>query len=97
MPYWMQVLLPSIQRLHFTSGDLARVSAAVLVVHGTKDRSAPYGGGREWAEKLPNARLLSIENVAHAPWIEAPEKVLEPIKTFLDGAWPESAAKIESV
>jgi pimeloyl-ACP methyl ester carboxylesterase len=97
MAYWMHVLLPSVQRLNFTRDDLAKVSASVLVVHGTKDRSSPYGGGREWALLLPNARLLTIENVAHAPWIEAPEKVLGPVRTFLNGEWPEGAERVESL
>jgi len=97
MPYWTQALMPSIQRVEFRSEDLARIEAPVLIVHGTRDRSAPYGGARDWAMLLPNARLLTIHNVAHAPWIEAPEKVLPPIKTFLDGAWPEAAERIESL
>jgi len=97
MPYWMDVLMPSVQRLNFTPEDLAKVQAAVLGVHGTKDRSAPYGGGREWALLLPNARLLTIENAAHAPWIEAPEKVYDAVKAFLDGAWPENAEKVTSL
>src|SRR5205814_2359019 len=42
MRYWMTSLLPSIQSLVLTPEDLARVSAAVLTIHGTKDRSAPY-------------------------------------------------------
>jgi pimeloyl-ACP methyl ester carboxylesterase len=86
MSYWMRSLLPSIQSLNFSSEDLPKVQGPVLAVHGTKDRSAPYGGGREWALILPNTRLLTIEDVAHAPWIEAPDKVLGPIKTFLNGA-----------
>ena len=89
--------MPSIQGLHFTPDDFEKVQSPVLTVHGTKDRSSPYGGGREWALMLPNARLLTIENVAHAPWIEAPEKVYGPVRTFLDGAWPEAAEKIESL
>jgi proline iminopeptidase len=96
MPYWTQALMPSIQRIDFRSEDLAKIEAPVLVVHGTKDRSSPYGGARDWAMLLPNARLLTIPNVAHVPWIEAPEKVLAPIKTFLDGTWPEMAERIES-
>src|SRR5437667_10930358 len=51
--------------LHRISKKFSRL---FLTVHGTKDRSSPYGGGREWALMLPNARLLTIENVAHAPW-----------------------------
>jgi pimeloyl-ACP methyl ester carboxylesterase len=76
---------------------LAKVQGPVLTIHGTKDRSAPYGAGREWASVLPNARLLTIDNAAHAPWIEAPGKVLGPIETFLEGAWPPAAENIESV
>jgi len=97
MSYWMGSLMPSIQSLNFTSEELAKVSTPVLNVHGTKDRSAPYGGGREWALILPNARFLTIDNVAHAPWIEAPEKVLGPIGTFLNGTWPEAAEKVEAL
>ena len=41
--------------------------------------------------------LLTVENAAHAPWIEAPGKVFDAIKTFLDGAWPKDAEKVESI
>jgi pimeloyl-ACP methyl ester carboxylesterase len=69
----------------------------VLIVHGTKDRSTPYGGGREWALTLPNARLLSVENTAHAPWIEAPDKVLDSIELFLNGNWPDQAETVAAL
>jgi pimeloyl-ACP methyl ester carboxylesterase len=46
---------------------------------------------------LPNARLLSVENAAHVPWIEAPELVFGAIRAFLDGAWPETAQQAESL
>jgi len=97
MTYWLQYLLPSIQNASPTAKDLAAVKMPVLVVHGTKDRSSPYGGAREWVMALPNARLLAVENVAHAPWIEAPERVLGPIQSFLDGIWPDSAQRVESL
>ena len=45
---------------------------------------------------LPNARLLAVENVAHAPWIEAPERVLGPFD-FLDGNWPDAAQQVDSI
>jgi proline iminopeptidase len=85
MKYWSENINPSIQRLDLKAEDFAKVTGAVLVVHGAKDRSSPYGGGRDWAQLLPNARLLTAENAAHAPWIEAPE-VLNGIQTFLEGA-----------
>jgi len=65
----------------------------VLVVHGTRDRHAPYGGGRDWAEVLPDARLVAIHAAAHLPWIEDPEQVFTSVKTFLDGRWPDSAER----
>jgi pimeloyl-ACP methyl ester carboxylesterase len=69
----------------------------VLIIHGTKDRNAPYGGGRDWARAFPNARLLTVENAAHVPWVEAPELVFGSIKAFLDGRWPDEAEKIAAV
>jgi proline iminopeptidase len=97
MKYWTTVTLPSIQRLNLTPEDIAAVKAPVLTVHGRKDRSAPYGGGREWALTLPNARLLTVDEAAHVPWIEAPELVFGSIRTFLDGAWPDEAVQVKSV
>jgi proline iminopeptidase len=97
MKYWTATILPSIQALGLTAEALARVEAPVLTIHGTKDRSAPYGGGREWAMLLPKARLMAVENAGHAPWIEAPEEVFTSITTFLDGTWPEAAEKVEAV
>jgi proline iminopeptidase len=86
MKHWTVNVQPSIQRLHLTDEELLKVSAPVLTIHGTRDRQAPYGGGRAWALKLPDARLIAVENAAHVPWIEAPEKVFGAIQTFLDGA-----------
>ena len=94
MKYWTQTILPSIQRISLTADDLARVTAPVLTIHGTRDRSAPYGGGRDWASMLPNARLATIEGAAHAPWIEDPAKVFGSIEAFLKGEWPESAEAV---
>jgi pimeloyl-ACP methyl ester carboxylesterase len=35
-----------------------------------KDRSAPYGGGKKWARVPPNARLLTVKEDGHFPWVE---------------------------
>ena len=97
MKPWNEHVLPSIQRLQLTADDFARVRAAVLVIHGRKDRSSAYGGGRDWASRLPDARLVTVDNAAHVPWIEAPELVFDAIETFLDGGWPEAAEKVTAV
>ena len=95
MSYWLESLFPSIQAVKLRAEDLAEVNAPVLVVHGTRDRSSPYGGARDWARILPNARLLTIEEAAHVPWIEAPGKVLAPIEEFLGGSWPTTAQQVD--
>jgi proline iminopeptidase len=91
MSVFTQFIMPSIGRLNLTSQDFAGVSTPALVVHGTKDRSAAYGGGVDWARTLPNARLLTVPDACHGPWIEAPDLVFGSIDAFLNGRWPETA------
>ncbi len=87
-------IMPTLQCLNITAADYAKASMPVLTIHGTKDRNAPYGGALDWARSLPDARLLTVANAAHIPWIEAPELVFGAVKTFLDGSWPERAEKV---
>jgi pimeloyl-ACP methyl ester carboxylesterase len=89
-----QFIMPSIGRLNLTPPDFADVSTPALVVHGTKDRSAAYGGGVDWARTLPNARLLTVPGACHGPWIEAPDLVYGSIDAFLNGQWPETAVAV---
>jgi pimeloyl-ACP methyl ester carboxylesterase len=97
MQYWTEHILPSIQSLNLTADEMAKAKSPVLIVHGIKDRSAPYGGGKDWAMRLPDARLVTVENAAHVPWIEARELVLGSIQVFFDGGWPEAAEKVKSL
>jgi proline iminopeptidase len=97
MKYWTESMVPSIQALHLGAEEMARVTMPVLTIHGARDRQSPYGAGREWALTLPNARLLTVEDAAHVPWIEAPEKVFGAIVTFLDGVWPQAAEAVTSL
>jgi pimeloyl-ACP methyl ester carboxylesterase len=94
---WTEHVMPSIQKLTLTAEDIATATAPVLVIHGRKDRSAPYGGGRDWAVRLPNARLMTVDDAAHAPWIEEPDRVFGAIDAFLGGAWPETTERVTSL
>ncbi len=87
----------SVQRLSVAKADVAKVSIPVLTIHGTKDRNAPYGAGREWALMLPNARLLTIEGGAHQSFAEFPEIVFPALRVFLAGGWPAKAEKVKSL
>lgn len=95
LTHFNQNILPTLQTLAFTASDYAQVTMPVLIIHGTHDRNAPYGGGREWARSLPNARLLTIEGAAHVPHIEERERVLGAIDAFFEGAWPSEAIAVE--
>ena len=95
--YFSEYILPSIQALKITDTDVAKITMPVLVIHGTADRAVPYGAGREWALRLPRARLVTIEGGSHYSWIEAPEKVFGAIRSFLDGQWPEDAEKVNRI
>jgi len=96
MKHWIQNIAPSIQALRIAD-EVSKVKAPVLTIHGRRDRQSPYGAGREWAKILPDARLVTVDNAAHVPWIEAPELVFGSIETFLDGAWPEAAEEVKSL
>jgi pimeloyl-ACP methyl ester carboxylesterase len=84
MGYFQGQILPSIYQIKFSAETLSGVKTPVLIIHGNKDRSAPYGGALDWAAIYPNAQLVTVENAAHAPWIEDPEKVLGAIESFLN-------------
>jgi pimeloyl-ACP methyl ester carboxylesterase len=83
MAPFMRYIMPSLNALRFTEADFARLRMPVLIIHGRRDRSSPYGAGCDWAAALPNARLLTIDEAAHAPWIEAPERVFSEIEKLL--------------
>ncbi len=85
----------SVQKLDIPRSEIAKVKIPVLTIHGTKDRNAPYGAGREWAEILPNARLLTVKGAAHVPWIDEPELVFSAIEEFLSGKFPKTAEQIK--
>jgi len=97
MKQFLESVLPSLQNLNLTDDDLARIHAPVLTIHGRRDRSAPYGGGMEWARALPNARLVTVKEGGHFPWVEEPETVFAAIDTFLSGQWPEAARQVASL
>src|SRR5688572_10141407 len=84
----------SVQTLDVPWETFAKITAPVLTVHGTRDRNAPYGAGREWASRLPNARLVTVRGAAHMPWLDQPALVLGAIDTFLGGQWPEGAERV---
>ena len=84
----------SSKKITLTPQDVQKVTMPVLTVHGTYDRNAPYGSGREWAMTLPDARLVTVPRAAHQSWSDSPEIVFAAIREFLRGEWPRAAEKL---
>jgi proline iminopeptidase len=86
-------IFDSMKTVNLTQEQMKKITMPVLIIHGTKDRNAPYGSGREWAASLPNARLVTIEGAAHVSWADDPAAVFASIRQFLRGEWPLAASR----
>ncbi|CAG7612954.1 bifunctional 3-oxoadipate enol-lactonase/4-carboxymuconolactone decarboxylase PcaDC [Actinacidiphila bryophytorum] len=60
-------------------GELARISAPVLVVAGRQDTAAPPVHARELADGIAGAGLVEIGGAAHLAPAEQPERVLHAL------------------
>ena len=87
----------SVKKMKIADEDLKKTTVPVLTIHGTRDRNAPYGGGREWGLRLPNARLVTIPGAAHAVYVEDPVTVWGSVRQFLRGEWPMGAERVTSL
>ena len=61
---------------------LEKVKAPALSVHGTYD-PVPLEGAKELVRRLPDARLVTIEESGHMPWLESPDAFFGPVREFL--------------
>ena len=77
--------------------ELGRIRNPTLVVVGSQDPATPPALGRDLAERLPNARMVEMPGIGHAPHVEDPEAFLSVVGPFLGlrgariGAGPPSA------
>jgi class 3 adenylate cyclase len=71
------------------SGILPYVHVPTLVVHRTQDPVVNVEGGRQLAEKIPNARLLELPGNNHLPYLgDDTEQITNEIAEFLTGVKP---------
>lgn len=66
----------SIRKLDVPRERVARLQTPVLTIHGTRDRNAPYGAGREWVY-LPEVVRPAVAEFLGGDWPAAAEKVTE--------------------
>jgi 3-oxoadipate enol-lactonase len=61
---------------------VSQIKSPTLVLCGAEDIATPPELGRELASLIPRAKFSLIENAAHLPCIEQPEKMVEPMIGF---------------
>jgi pimeloyl-ACP methyl ester carboxylesterase/DNA-binding CsgD family transcriptional regulator len=74
---------------------LGQVAAPTLVVHRRDDRAIPYAAGRELAERIPGAQLVSLPGRSHFPHVGDGAAVVRAILEFLgvrEGSLPAPGA-----
>ena len=71
-----------------------RARTPVLILQGEDDPVSPVGAGREWARRLPDAKLLVIAGAGHAPWLDGVPLFFDAIAVFLGGTWPVGAESV---
>ena len=59
---------------------LAEITCPTLVICGAEDRPVYVNGVRYLAERLPDARLLEIEDAGHEPHIDKPDEVTAALR-----------------
>jgi 3-oxoadipate enol-lactonase len=62
---------------------LSEIGVPTLLIYGSDDRLTPVKIGREMAAKIPDARLVVIEEAGHLPNIEKPEAFNAVLLDFL--------------
>jgi pimeloyl-ACP methyl ester carboxylesterase len=65
---------------------LHRIKLPALVVWGDDDRIMPPAYAALWRERLPDARLVMVENCGHLPHVEQAALVAHEVRTFFEGA-----------
>jgi pimeloyl-ACP methyl ester carboxylesterase len=60
------------------------ITIPTLIVWGANDEVIPLAQGREYAAKIPHAKLVIIPDCGHVPPIEKPEAFLSAVIPFLN-------------
>lgn len=66
------------------SAQVAKLVSPTLVIVGDEDQATPIAMAQDLAKTLPHGELRILEGCAHVPPLQAPEKLLALIETFLD-------------
>jgi pimeloyl-ACP methyl ester carboxylesterase len=67
---------------HFRN-TIREIQAPVLVIWGKEDRVINYRNAELFVDAIPDARLVVMDGIGHAPMIEAPEESAEYFRKFI--------------
>lgn len=62
---------------------LPEINRPVLIIHGSADTVCPPGAARYLAKWLPDARLVELNGVGHAPFLSRPVEFNDILRSFL--------------
>lgn len=69
-----------------TDYPLEQISVPTLIIHGTKDSVVNFeGNGQKLADRIPNAKLIKIENGEHVAIFTHHAQILPEVAEFLRG------------
>ncbi|EFL88404.1 alpha/beta fold hydrolase [Ahrensia sp. R2A130] len=62
---------------------LKKITAPVLLLWGEEDRMIPVTNAQDYLAVLPDARLVTLPDLGHVPFEEAPTESIKPVLDFL--------------
>jgi pimeloyl-ACP methyl ester carboxylesterase len=64
--------------------EIDHIHTPTLVIAGDRDPIIPYDHQRAYAERLPNAELMTLTGVGHVAFAEAPRRFRGAIRDWLE-------------
>lgn len=64
--------------------DITQIEAPVLVVWGKLDRVISYRNAEVFVQAIPDARKVILDDIGHAPMVEAPGQSAQMFRDFLE-------------
>jgi 3-oxoadipate enol-lactonase len=68
------------------------IAAPALVIHGEQDQVVVHANGQQLAQRLPNARFVSLPDAGHLPFLEDPPGFARLVRDHLR----QGPARVES-
>ncbi len=70
--------------------NLADIEVPTLVINGTLDALTPLKYAQFLAEKIPDARLVTVSGAGHMVMLERPKEVVQAIREFVTAGLPSN-------